>query len=55
VPVIGSLPFKGRARVGMGYGSVKDTAISVEIHPHPDLPLEGEGVKSVNPQLQNLS
>ena len=34
-----SLPFKGRARVGMGYEHRCQT------HPHPDLPLEGEGVR----------
>lgn len=33
-----SLPFKGMARVGMGYKPRTET------HPHPNLPLEGEGV-----------
>jgi hypothetical protein len=30
----------------MGFGSVRHTTIAIETHPHPDLPLEGEGEKT---------
>jgi hypothetical protein len=43
---LGSLPFKGRARVGMGFGRAATfTIYPNETHPHPNLPLDGEGVK----------
>jgi hypothetical protein len=36
-----SLPFKGRVRVGMG-----EKIVTAQLpHPHPGLPLEGEGEK----------
>jgi hypothetical protein len=37
-----SLPFKGRARVGMGYGW-RGPLRERMTHPHPGLPLAGEG------------
>jgi len=41
-----SLPFKGRARVGMGYRDVVSSFYrTIKTHPHPNLPLEGEGTK----------
>ena len=36
-----SLPFKGRVREGMGVKA----CCSIAPHPHPGLPLEGEGAK----------
>ena len=35
------LPFKGRIKVGMG---LAPDARKYMTHPHPNLPLEGEGV-----------
>ncbi|MDP3785598.1 MAG: hypothetical protein Q8Q55_00715, partial [Undibacterium sp.] len=40
-----SRPFKGRVRVGMGFDlATKIVSILTKTHPHPSLPLEGEGV-----------
>lgn len=41
-----SLPFKGRARVGMGFASTERH--STQPHPAPNLPVEGGGTKTLH-------
>ena len=47
-PMLFSLPFKGRAGVGMGFVPVPvaDKHIAKQTHPHPTLPLKGRALNA---------
>jgi len=43
-----SLPFKGEGPGGEGVDAVNSASHQKTTHPHPNLPLEGEGTKIQN-------